>query len=70
MFTDLRHRGRKHNDFIEFTNSLHELIDTRALDHIDIVIVTLNLDWDREISLVQNLEEQHVSREQVSAYLR
>lgn len=51
----LRDRSRENNHFIEFSNPTHELVNTRALDDIDVVVLIFNLDWDREVCLVENL---------------
>ncbi len=48
----LRHGGCEHNNLIKFTDSFHKLIHTRPLDHIDIMIITLDLNRDCEICLV------------------
>ena len=55
MRTDLGNRCSEDNDFIEFTNTLHELINTRTFDNIDIMILTLDLNWYGEVSLVKYL---------------
>lgn len=52
----LRHGGCKHNNLVQFANSLHERIDPGSLDHIHIVVLTLNLDWNGEVGLVKNLD--------------
>ena len=52
----LRDRGCKHYDLIELAHSLHELIDTRPLDNINVVILPFNLHWNREISLMEYLQ--------------
>lgn len=41
--------------FVKLSNSLHELIHTRSLDHVDIVVLPLNLYGNSEVCLVQNL---------------
>jgi hypothetical protein len=55
LYPYLRDRRCEDNHFVEFANPLHELINARALDHIYVVVVTLNLDWYREICLVEDL---------------
>lgn len=52
----LRHRSRKYHNFIELTNPLHELIHTRALDDVNVMKLTFDLDRYREVGLVQYLE--------------
>jgi len=42
--TNLGNRCSEHNNFIQLANSLHELINTGALDDIDIVVVALDFD--------------------------
>ena len=44
------------DDLIEFANALHELIDTRPFDDINIVILALDLHWNREVGLVEDLK--------------
>lgn len=53
--THLGNRSREDDHLVEFANSLHKLINTRSLDDVNIVIVSLNLDGDRKVGLVQNL---------------
>lgn len=36
--TDLGHRSSKDNNFVELSDPLHKLIDTRSLDDIDVVV--------------------------------
>ena len=55
--TDLRNRGSENDNFIKFSNSLHELIDTGSFNDIDIVIVALDLNRYCEICLMQYLEQ-------------
>lgn len=52
----LRDRRRKDNNFVEFTDSLHELIYARSFYDVHIMIVALNFDRDGEVRLVQNLQ--------------
>jgi hypothetical protein len=52
----LRDGRCEHHYFIEFTDPLHEFIDTGALDDINVMVVTLNFDRYCEICLMQNLE--------------
>lgn len=53
--THLRDRRCEHYNLVQLANSLHELIDAWSLYHIDVVVVTLNLDRDGEVGLMQNL---------------
>ena len=48
-------RGGKNNNFVKFSHTLHELINTRSLDDIHIVILSFNLDGNCEICLVEYL---------------
>lgn len=48
----LRDRRCENHHFIQFTHPLHEFIDTGALDDIDIVVITLDLDGYCEVGLV------------------
>ena len=55
LFEDRAYLGNrrcKHNNFIQFTHSLHESIYTRPLDDIDIMVLALNLDRNRKVGLV------------------
>jgi hypothetical protein len=54
-WTYLRNRRCKDYNLIEFADSLHELIDAGSLNHVHIVVVTLNFDGNREVGLVKNL---------------
>ncbi len=51
----LGNRSGKDDNFIKFAYALHELIHARSLDHVDIMILSLDLDGNSEIRLVQNL---------------
>jgi hypothetical protein len=44
--------GGEYNHFVKFSHSLHELIDTGSFNHVHVVILSLDFDWDREISLM------------------
>jgi hypothetical protein len=54
--TVLGDRRRKHNNFVKLSDSLHEGIYPGPFDYIDIVILSLDLDWYREVSLVEDFE--------------
>ncbi len=56
--TYLGNRSCENNDFIELTNSLHKLVYSRSLDHIDVVVIALNFHWYREIGLMQDLHRR------------
>jgi hypothetical protein len=45
----------KDHNLIELANSLHELVDAGSLDHVHIVVVTLNFDGNREVGLMEDL---------------
>lgn len=53
--TNLGNRCSEDNNFVQFTHSLHELIDTWPLDNVNIMILTLDLHRDREVCLMQDL---------------
>lgn len=53
--TNLGYRRREDNYFVQFADSLHELIDTRPFDDIDVMVLAFNLYWNGEICLVKNL---------------
>ena len=53
--TYLGYRGCEDNHFVELADTFHELVNTGALDHVDIVIVALDLNGNREIGLVKYL---------------
>lgn len=55
--TYLRNRRREHDYFIQLANSLHEFINTGPLDDVNIVVVALNLNRDREIGLMKDLRQ-------------
>ena len=54
--TYLGDRRRKHNNFIQLSDPLHELIHARPLDNVHIVEVTLNLYRNGKVGLVEKLE--------------
>lgn len=47
---------RENNHFVQFAHSLHELVDARSLDHVDIVVLALDFDRNGEIRALQNLQ--------------
>ena len=49
---DLGYRGCKNNNLVELPNALHELIDARPFDHINVVILTFDLHGYGEIRLM------------------
>lgn len=51
----LRHRRREDDNLVEFADPLHELIHTRALDDIDVVVSALDLHGYCEVGLVKDL---------------
>lgn len=55
METDLGNRCGKDNNLIKLTNALHELINTGTLYYIDVMILTLDLNWNSEIGLMKYL---------------
>jgi hypothetical protein len=50
--TYLGNRCGENYDLIKFTYSLHELINTRTFDHVNVVILPFDFHGDSEISLV------------------
>jgi hypothetical protein len=55
MESDLGNRCGKNNNFIKLANSLHELINAGPLYYIDVMILTLDLNWNGEIGLMEYL---------------
>lgn len=53
--TYLRYRRSKDNNLIEFSNTLHELIDTRPFNNIYIVVLSFNFNWNCEVCLMEYL---------------
>lgn len=49
---NLGDRGCKYNNFVQLSNPLHELVNPRSLDDVDVVVVALNLYRDGEIGLI------------------
>ena len=55
METDLGNRCGKDNNLIKLANTLHELINTGTLYYIDVMILTLDLNWNGEVGLMKYL---------------
>ena len=55
IFAYLGNGSSKYYNFVEFPNTLHELIDTRPLDDVDVMELALDLHGYSEISLVEYL---------------
>jgi hypothetical protein len=53
--TYLGDRCREDDNFIQLAYPLHKLVDARSFDDIYVVVLALNLDWDSEVGLMQNL---------------
>jgi hypothetical protein len=53
--TYLRDGSCKDHNLVQLADALHELINARPLDHIDIVVLSLDLYRYGEIGLSQNL---------------
>ena len=53
--TYLRYGCCENDNFVKFTNSLHERIHTWSLDHIYIVILAFNFYRNGEIGLMEDL---------------
>lgn len=56
--TDLGDGSGKHDNFVEFTNTLHELVHAWPLDDINIVVCPFNLDWNGEVCLMEDLNRE------------
>ena len=55
MIAYLRYRSCKYYHLVKLSHSLHELINTRPLDDVDIMELALNLDWYCKVGLMKNL---------------
>ena len=53
--THLGNRSCEDNNLVQLAHSLHELIHTRSLDHVNVVVLSFNLHRDREVSLGEYL---------------
>lgn len=53
--TYLGHRRCEHDNLVELAHSLHKLVYAWPLDHVDVVIITLDFHGYREVGLVENL---------------
>jgi hypothetical protein len=53
--TYFRHRRGEDNDLIKLTNALHELINPRPFNDIDIVVLSFNFHRDGEVGPSENL---------------
>lgn len=54
--TYLGYRCREDNNLIKLAHPLHELVNTGTFYNVYIVVIALDLDWYREVGLVENLE--------------
>ena len=54
-WTHLRDRSGENHDFIQLANTTHELVDARAFDYINVVVLTFNLNWNSKVSLMEDL---------------
>lgn len=54
--TDLGNRSSEYDNFVQLTNPFHELVNPGTLDHINIMVLTLNLNGNGEIGTFKNLE--------------
>jgi hypothetical protein len=45
----------EHDNFIQLAHPLHELIDTRTLDNVYVVVLAFNLDRNGEVGLMKDL---------------
>ena len=55
QWTYFGNRCGENDNLVQFAHSLHELVHTRSLDDIDIVILAFNLHGNGKVCLVQNL---------------
>ena len=51
----LRYRSSEDNHLIKLANTLHEVVHTWSFYHVDVVVLTFNLNWNRKVRLMQNL---------------
>lgn len=51
-------RGKDDN-FIELTNTLHELINARSLNDVHVVVGSFDFDRDGEVGLMEELQHNH-----------
>lgn len=49
---NLRDRSCEYNNFVQLSNPLHELVNPRSLNDVDVVVVALDLYRDGEIGLM------------------
>lgn len=49
---NLGDRSCEYNNFVQLSNPLHELVNPRSLNDVDVVVVALNLYRDGEIGLI------------------
>lgn len=54
-YTHFRHGSSKDNNFIKLAHAFHELVNSRPLNDINVVVLSFYLNWDREVCLVKNL---------------
>lgn len=55
MRSYLRDGRRENNNLVKLADSLHELINSRSLYDVNVVVVALDFDRDCEVCLMQNL---------------
>jgi len=60
--THLRHGCREHDNLVKLADTLHELIDPRSLDNVDIMIRPFDLDGNRKVGLLQQLQKRSVKK--------
>jgi hypothetical protein len=62
----LRNGRREDDNFIQLPDALHELVNARSLNDVDVVVVALDLHGYREIGLVKYLQYVSLSDQGIS----
>ena len=50
--TDLGDRGGENYNLVELANPLHELVDTRSFDNVNVVVLSFYLNRNRKVCLM------------------
>lgn len=48
--------GCEDHDLVQLADSFHEGVDARSFDDVDVMVLAFNLDWYREVCLVEDLD--------------